>query len=236
MPSPFLQGKFAPVCAEVSASNLPVVFGSIPAELAGAYIRNGPNLAVTPRSGHHWFEGDGMLHMVTFGSAASTEYRNRFVRSETYLYGQAYGVKHNKRYFHSIFMDFRGWWALISFLCWQLLGVIKVKLHLQWLFPMNPWVAKDLANTSVVYHANKLLALVESGPPTIIAVPTLATIGVESFDRKLTHPFTAHPKKCPLTGELVFFGYNVEPPHCILSSLSPSGTKTQAFTSDSTHQ
>ena len=38
----FLEGTFAPVNEEVTATNLPVT-GHIPAELNGRFFRNGPN-------------------------------------------------------------------------------------------------------------------------------------------------------------------------------------------------
>ncbi len=38
----FLEGSFAPVTEEITAFDLPVT-GSLPAELSGRYLRNGPN-------------------------------------------------------------------------------------------------------------------------------------------------------------------------------------------------
>jgi carotenoid cleavage dioxygenase len=38
----FLEGPFAPVTEEITAFDLPVD-GSLPAELSGRYLRNGPN-------------------------------------------------------------------------------------------------------------------------------------------------------------------------------------------------
>ena len=56
-----LRGNYAPVTDERTEINLEVT-GSIPPELRGVYMRNGPN----PKSGYspHWFMGDGMLHGV----------------------------------------------------------------------------------------------------------------------------------------------------------------------------
>jgi carotenoid cleavage dioxygenase-like enzyme len=61
------------------------------------------------------------------------------------------------------------------------------------------------ANTSVVAHAGQLLALVESSFPYRIG-SELETLGVHDFGGKLTTPFTAHPKRCPRTGELHAYG------------------------------
>jgi carotenoid cleavage dioxygenase-like enzyme len=69
-----------------------------------------------------------------------------------------------------------------------------------------------VANTDVVWHAGRLLALEEAHLPFEIDPATLATRGVQSFGGALEGPFTAHPKIDPVTGELVFFGYSAAGP------------------------
>src|SRR6201996_2637926 len=69
-----------------------------------------------------------------------------------------------------------------------------------------------VANTNIVFHGGKLLALVESHLPTEIEPGTLATRGYCNFDGAIGGPFTAHPKVDPTTGELFFFGYNASGP------------------------
>jgi carotenoid cleavage dioxygenase len=63
-----------------------------------------------------------------------------------------------------------------------------------------------VANTHVVNHAGKTLALVESSLPYEIS-NDLETLGAYDFGGKLVDSMTAHPKICPATGELHFFGY-----------------------------
>jgi carotenoid cleavage dioxygenase len=70
------------------------------------------------------------------------------------------------------------------------------------------------ANTSVIYHSGKLLALLEVDKPYVISLPDLKTEGQLTYDGQLTHGMTAHPKICPRTGELIFFAYD---------SMSPTG-------------
>jgi carotenoid cleavage dioxygenase len=72
---------------------------------------------------------------------------------------------------------------------------------------------KVTANTNIVFHAGKLLALVESSPPTQMVPDTLATIGLYDFGGRLNGPMTAHPKIDPETGEMLFFGYSPFPPY-----------------------
>jgi carotenoid cleavage dioxygenase-like enzyme len=69
------------------------------------------------------------------------------------------------------------------------------------------------ANTNVVRHGGRLLALVESALPYEITCD-LDTVGPYDFGGRLHTPMTAHPKTCPNTGELHFFGYGgLQPPY-----------------------
>jgi carotenoid cleavage dioxygenase len=79
--STYLSGNYAPVTDEVTAFDLPVI-GELPADLAGRYLRNGPNPAgpVDP-STHHWFIGDGMVHGIRLHDGRAEWYRNRYVGS-----------------------------------------------------------------------------------------------------------------------------------------------------------
>ena len=76
----FRTGNYAPVHDELTEFDLSVE-GSIPAELNGWYLRNGPN----PRAGEgHWCVGDGMVHGVRLENGRAAWYRNRWVRTESF--------------------------------------------------------------------------------------------------------------------------------------------------------
>jgi carotenoid cleavage dioxygenase len=64
----------------------------------------------------------------------------------------------------------------------------------------------------VIEHAGRLLALVEADLPLELD-RDLATIGPHDFGGAIAGPITAHPKRCPRTGELHVFGYQFEAPH-----------------------
>ncbi len=67
-----------------------------------------------------------------------------------------------------------------------------------------------VANTHVVRHAGRTLALVESSYPYELSHRPgheLETVGPYDFGGRLGTAMTAHPKTCPVTGELHFFGY-----------------------------
>ncbi len=77
----YLEGNYAPVRDEVTAFDLSVV-GTLPVELEGRYLRNGPNpLGAPDPATHHWFMGDGMVHGVRLRGGRAEWYRNRYVGS-----------------------------------------------------------------------------------------------------------------------------------------------------------
>ena len=79
--NPYLQGNYAPVREEVMATGLPVS-GSIPEELCGRYLRNGPNpITAQDPATYHWFAGEGMVHGIRLRDGVAEWYRNRWVRS-----------------------------------------------------------------------------------------------------------------------------------------------------------
>ena len=77
----WLQGPYAPIPGDVTATELEVV-GTLPVELEGRYLRNGPNpiVPVDPTT-HHWFVGDAMVHGIRLGGGTADWYHARMVRS-----------------------------------------------------------------------------------------------------------------------------------------------------------
>jgi len=71
---------------------------------------------------------------------------------------------------------------------------------------------KNTANTNIVFHAGRLLALMEAGVPTQLS-RSLDTLGEYDFGGRLAGPMTAHPKLDPASGEMLFFGYSPVPPY-----------------------
>jgi carotenoid cleavage dioxygenase len=178
-----LRGNFAPVPDEITAVDLPVR-GALPPELCGRYVRNGPN----PKSGTspHWFVGDGMLHGVELRAGGARWYRNRWVRTRSFLEDAA------------------------------------------WLGPDGvPDLTVSRANTHVIRHAGRILALVESSYPTEVT-PGLDTVGGYDFGGRLRTAMTAHPKICPLTGELHFFAYSHWPPFLTYHRADARGQLVQS--------
>ena len=82
------------------------------------------------------------------------------------------------------------------------------------------------ANTHVVQHAGRILCLEEGHVPWEIS-KEMETLGPCSFDGRLDGSFTAHPKICPLTGEMLAFGYGLRPPYLTFYCVSPEGKLVQ---------
>lgn len=176
-----LRGNYAPVADELTEYDLPV-YGAIPPEIDGWYLRNGPN----PRQATaHWFTGDGMIHGVRIEGGRAKWYRNRWVRTDSFA--DDFGVYNAD-------------------------GSRNLR--------------SSVANTHVVNHAGKTLALVESSLPYEIT-NDLETVGAYDFGGKLVDSMTAHPKICPTTGELHFFGYgNIFAPHVTYHRAGADGELT----------
>ncbi len=77
----FLEGNFAPVAEERTLGDLEVE-GTIPKEISGRYLRNGPNPDPIPAANYHWFMGDGMIHGLEIGDGRAVLYKNRWVRTD----------------------------------------------------------------------------------------------------------------------------------------------------------
>ena len=65
------------------------------------------------------------------------------------------------------------------------------------------------ANTNVIGHAGKTIALVEGGVANYELTDELDTVGICDFDGTLTGGYTAHPKRDPETGELHAVSYSM---------------------------
>ncbi len=180
--SPYLSGNFAPILMECDAHDLPVL-GELPRALRGTLYRNGPNPQYAPRDAHyHWFIGDGMVHAFHIEDGR-VRYRNRWVRTNKFQREQAAG--------HALF----GSWGNPATTDPSVLG-------------QNDGVA----NTNILWHGGRLLALEEADLPIELDSESLATRGDVDYGGKLDGAMTAHPKIDPVTGEMVFFAYSADGP------------------------
>jgi all-trans-8'-apo-beta-carotenal 15,15'-oxygenase len=188
-----LARDFRTVADEITAP-IEITEGAVPAELRGALYRNTPGRL--DRGGQaygHLLDGDGMIMRFAF-SERGIQYQNKFVRTPEFVAEE----RANRVLYRNFGTNLPGGMRK------NILGVAKFK---------------NAANTSVMWHAGKLLALWEGGTPYEIHPETLETIGPFEYGGRLRQgtsfahrlmgtgtPFSAHPKTDPRTGELFNFG------------------------------
>lgn len=156
--------------------------GRIPTELNGALYRVGPDYQYPPDPDNIPFDGDG--HMSMFSIAGGrVDYRSRFIRT------QRFKAQNEARK--------------------ALFGVYRNPYSDD---PRVSQLSRGTANTHVVFHHGKLMALKEDSPPVVMDPDTLATLDdYYTFGGKLrSETFTAHPKLDPETGEMAAFGYEAK--------------------------
>ena len=151
------------------------VTGDIPKDLAGALYRNGPNPQFVPPGEYHWFGGDGMIHGF-FVEDGQARYRNRWVRTNKWRRENAAGK--------------------------ALFGIFGNPMTTD---PSVLGEDSGVANTNIIWHANRLMALEEGHMPTELDPVTLETRG---YAERYRGNVTAHPKIDPETGEMVWFAYS----------------------------
>ncbi|MGB1139408.1 MAG: carotenoid oxygenase family protein [Halioglobus sp.] len=81
---------------------------------------------------------------------------------------------------------------------------------------------------SLIYYGDQLMSLGEFGYPYVIDPQDLSTKGVFNYDGKLQGSMTAHPRIDPVTGELLFFGYNVIAPYLTYYRADATGKLVQS--------
>jgi len=193
-----VRGNFAPVADEVYASvalsprgtthsrdspedeagvptrGLAVVRGAVPQDLAGAFIRMGPNPVTTPSTYHHWFDGDGMAHAVKFtttssspsspssssaglaGATRTLSYHNHYVKN--FRYRNHVALNHSVSPGLGSFTGLQGLLSLVKYGIAAARGQVEAADA-----PNGAGVAPS--NTNIVFHDGRLLALVESSSP-----------------------------------------------------------------------
>jgi len=154
------------------------VVGEIPAGLKGTLYRIGPNPQFEPRGDYHWFSGDGMVHAFHVEDG-KVGYRNRYVRTTKWELENSHGRALFGSFGNPMTTD-----------------------------PIAMGHEGGVANTNIVHHAGRLLALEEAHKPFELAPRTLDPMG---FAAEYQGKVTAHPKIDARTGEMTWFGYGVGP-------------------------
>lgn len=200
--NPYLAGPYAPVPTESELDDLEVI-GELPKDLFGVYVRNGPNPRHPPRGRYHWFDGDGMLHAVSFANGRA-RYHNRWV-----------GTRHLAR-------DNQAGRSL-----WT--GLLHPVSDNPTDAPYKDTANTDI----LVFGDRLLATWYICGQPYKVDPATLETHGIQGFEThdegqaKMTRQISAHAKVDPVTGELLFFSYGKRP-ELIYGQVAATGELTRA--------
>lgn len=203
---PYRSGAWRPNHREWDAFDLEVE-GEIPADLEGVYLRNTEN-PVHPSIGtYHPFDGDGMLHSISFAGGAAT-YRNRFVRTD--------GLAMEQDASESLWTGF-----------YDLASNSKRE---------DGWGArgrmKDSSSTDVIVHNGvALTSFWQCGDVYQMDPITLDDKGKAPWVNPFPSPtgVSAHTKLDENTGELLIFGYSADAPYMHYGVVDPDGNLVHAI-------
>jgi len=200
---PYRTGAWRPTLSEWNADELDVVEGRIPEALDGVYLRNTENPLMPSIGRYHPFDGDGLLHSIRL-SGGKASYRSRFIQTRGLAAEMAAG---------------KPLWA----------GIIeRPSLSIE----SHGWGArtrmKDASSTDVVVHAGRALTTFYQCGDVYKSDPvTLAQYGPAPFanaNGQYAHwGVSAHPKRDPHTGELLYFRYSTEAPYLVTGALDAAG-------------
>ena len=190
--NPYLHGVYAPTRHEIVSENLPFE-GELPADLVGAYLRNGANPMFQPKNRYHPFDGDGMVHAVYFKDGKAT-YRNRLVRTDALLAEQQQGCSFSP-----------GVMGPFDY------GVSE--------FGIKDTSNTDV----FCYKGDLVTLWYNAGNPFLLDGRTLENKGPFALDGRNQRRLSAHSKVDWATGELLFFDYGDELPYLTFGVADAAG-------------
>lgn len=209
-----LEGNFSPVNESPARHDLEVE-GTLPVCLEGAYVRNGPNPQFFPTGRHHLFDGDGMLHAVSF-EQGRVSYACRYTRTYRFMEEERQG----RSFFPKPIGELHGYGGVVRLLAHGMRALLGI---------LDASQGMGMANAGLVYFNNRLLAISEDDLPVEVRITDdqdIETVGRYDFHGQLTHSMIAHPKIDPHTGELFSLSYNVlSAPHLKYFIFAADGEK-----------
>ena len=183
---PYLNGAWTPLMEEVDATDLEVIEGAIPDDIDGIYLRNTENQIHQPLGRHHPFDGDGMIHQISFQNGKAN-YRNRFVKTRCFDAEQS--------------AEQSLWGGLMDGPGTSLRPGFGAHGSL-----------KDSSSTDIVVHAGKAIStFYQCGEGYVLNPETLEPEGLAPWVP--IDGISAHPRVDENTGEMMFFNYSKFAPY-----------------------
>lgn len=181
--NPYLHGVYSPTIVETESAELEIISGEIPADLYGAYLRNGPNPVFKPNYNYHPFDGDGMLYGIYFNEGEAS-YRNRWIQTESLQ--------------REIEEDQAIWPGVMGPFDFTLPD-----------FPIKDTSNTDV----MYFNDHIMSLWYNAGIPYKLDPMTLETAGRENLNGQLKRALSAHSKVDWKKEELIFFDYFDEFPY-----------------------
>ncbi|MFM9853976.1 MAG: carotenoid oxygenase family protein [Sphingomonadaceae bacterium] len=182
---PYMTGAWTPNYTEYNATDLEVI-GTIPRDIDGVYVRTTENPVHEPIGRYHPFDGDGMIHIMSF-TDGKAEYRNRFVRTKAFAAEAEAGGALWAGLMEPPHKSLRKGWGAQGSL-------------------------KDASSTDVVVHAGRILStFYQCGEGYRLDPYTLEQFGTEGWVP--LDGISAHAKVDEHSGELLFFNYSKHAPY-----------------------
>ena len=176
------KGWGKPLRSESTVEGLELVEGHLPPELQGTWYRGGADRQYPPMTGDDIFiDGEGMVHMLRFDNG-HVSYKSRWVHTPRFELQE----QHRR----------------------SLFGLYRNRYTAD---PLAEGVSPGTANTSMLYHAGKLMVLKEDDLPYEIDPDTLETGPQTDHKGQVTSvSLCAHPKVDWVTGELLTFSFQAK--------------------------
>jgi carotenoid cleavage dioxygenase len=192
--NPYLHGVYAPTLNTGTVGENLEITGELPADMDGAYLRNGPNPQFKPKNLYHPFDGDGLVHGLYFRDGEVT-YRNMQVDTAC--------LQKERQAQEAI-------WPGV-------MGPFDFTLPD---FPIKDTANTDI----ILHQGKLISLWYNSGIPYTLDPLTMENTGPLEFGSRLTRKMSAHSRVDWETGEMFFFDYGDEPPYMVYGVMAPDGS------------